>query len=119
MDITLSPGAHLQWRCPRPIELQICGGRLWLTVAGDAHDRFLEAGERVCLPPHRAATLGAEGAEPLRLRGDLVAATAPVDRLDLRAYRRRVRRQRAVAGRWWRRELLRRWRGWLSAGRPG
>lgn len=116
MDITLSPGAHLQWRCPRAIELQVCAGRLWLTVSGDARDRFLGAGEQVCLPARCEAVLGAEGSEPLRLRGRLARPTG----IDVPAYRRRAARQREVARRWWWRGLRRRLQRWLFSGpRPG
>lgn len=68
MDILLSPGAHLQWRCPCAIELQVRTGRLWLTVAGQPQDRFLAAGECVRLSSHDEVTLGSEGGQPLRLR---------------------------------------------------
>jgi hypothetical protein len=123
MDITLSPGAHLQWRCPRAIELQVCTGRLWLTQLGEVHDRFAEAGDAVRLPARCRVVLGAEGPEPLRLRGRFCAPAAPPWPFvpDVPAYRRRARRQREVAKRWWWRCVTRRVRAWcaVSSRRPG
>lgn len=109
MDITLSPGAHLQWRCPWPIELQVRAGRLWLTRAGQPEDHFLEAGHRLRLPARQAVTLSAEGGLPLRLHWHL---TAPPT-IDFEQHRRRALHQRDVARRWCWRRLAR----WLSAKR--
>lgn len=113
MDITLSPGALLQWRCPEAIELQVCTGRLWLTVAGDPRDRFLDAGERWHLPPDRVAVLGAEGPVPLQLQGRRLPRPSGTAGPDMPAWRRRARHQRAVAQRWWwrrcRRSIGRAW----------
>lgn len=106
MDITLSPGAHLQWRCPEAIELQVCAGRLWLTMAGDVGDRFLVAGDRSWLPPGQWAMLGVEGSEPLRLQGRW--APSGLAGLDIDTFRRRAHHQREVARRWWWRGVKRR-----------
>jgi hypothetical protein len=103
MDITLSPGTHLQWRCPWAIELQVRAGRLWLTRAGQPQDHFLEAGHRLRLPARQAVTLSAEGGLPLRLHWHLTEPAA----IDFDYHRRRALHQRDVARRWYWRRVVR------------
>lgn len=68
MDLELTPGTHLQCRCPHPVHLRVQAGRLWLTIAGLAEDHFLMPGESLRVAAGERATLGCDSAIPVRLQ---------------------------------------------------
>jgi hypothetical protein len=62
----------------------VARGRVWVTMAGDDVDHFLERGRALRLPPHCRAIVGAEGEAEVVL----VPAPSPLQRV-LRWLRRR------------------------------
>ncbi len=106
MDLPLSPGAHLQWRCPCDLELQVRSGRLWLTIAGHPEDHFLAPGDGLWLAAGDVLTLGVEGEGPLQLQWQ----TLPADPAGWRA--RALQLREAAKQRAWQGFVaaLRRWR---------
>ncbi|CAN5695831.1 hypothetical protein BH11PSE12_BH11PSE12_31330 [soil metagenome] len=57
---TIAAGTAVSGQLQRPQSLHISGGRVWLTIAGDAADHWLSAGEVFILPAKRLIVIEAE-----------------------------------------------------------
>jgi hypothetical protein len=58
----LAPGALISFQLKQAQVLQIAGGRVWLTIEGDARDHWLQAGASLILPAARLIVIEAEHA---------------------------------------------------------
>lgn len=94
--LRLNAGEHLHvdgaW-------VSVVRGRVWVTQAGDPHDRFLESGQGIWLAPDALGLVGAEGA------AQITVAAAPTVTSGLRAWLAAVAQWRPQ---WRARALLRR-----------
>ena len=57
---TIAAGGAVSGKVSHPQMIQIAGGRVWLTVAGDSADHWLNAGEVFTLPAGRLIVIEAD-----------------------------------------------------------
>lgn len=58
----LAPGALISFQLAHAQHLRIEGGRVWLTIEGDAEDHWLQAGASLVLPAARLIVIEADRA---------------------------------------------------------
>ena len=60
--LELEAGRVIGWRQLEPVLLLVQRGRVWVTHAHEADDRFVQAGERLLLRPADKVVIEADGA---------------------------------------------------------